>query len=689
MGLFKDIAVPLIARGIPVFPLRPREKKPVQGLENWPDLATTDLAKIEAWDSQYPDANVASVAKAEPTGFWFLELDRPEAGTRIEAETGMSVPTTFRVRSRPGRGHFYWKQTPASLAMGNIAQSIVKGMDWSARVDNQYVVGPGSWHPLSGRQYEVLSNAEIVPAPDWLITYLLTQKLDKKTVSKTVEEGAPIPAGARNSTLASLAGKARQVMKMDEHQILNYLLDVNSKQCQPPLDEAEVRTIAASIARYAVKEEPELLIRGVPVGVAAAAQMVEADPEPEPVEIPKVPYPVWPEWVMPGTSIYDGLVSPFCKANPSFYPEFLWLPAMVMLMNYLGGKVQIADKMDDLPLSFFMISIGKAGAVGKSTSAKKAFEYFQIMGACGDGDLGTRNAEGKSLVFTPGSPEGLGLEMQRTNCKNAILFYDEFMHLVAKAGIDTSSLVSTLLTLYDSNKFSNQIKARKESYSHAAHTYTASLISCTTDKNFVQLWGRLMGNETSGLKDRFFFLFQPKFLKKTIRPVYVNTTEGSLKTRKLLDAAVAQGKYEFEEYLALDQAAAQVQGRQEGRIEKLALALAVDMGKTKIDAVCVERAIAIIEYEKAFKKYIRTYETNTREAEIQMSIQSYLMQHDGVAPIRDVDRDLHLTERWGAFLIGQCVRSFIAAGKMAELGSGKRGDPKRWQILWVPGDESD
>ena len=160
MGLFKDISLPLVARGIPVVPLRPKTK--IAFLDGWQQLASTDLAQIEAWDKQYPDANAGSVAKATLTGFWFLELDRPEAGQRIEAETGHRVPNTFRVRSSPGRGHLYWKQSPASLAMGNIAQGFIKFGDWSARVSDQYVVSPGSWHPTSGRQYEIASTAEIV-----------------------------------------------------------------------------------------------------------------------------------------------------------------------------------------------------------------------------------------------------------------------------------------------------------------------------------------------------------------------------------------------------------------------------------------------------------------------------------------------------------------------------------------------
>ena len=163
MSFFEDIAIPLIARNLPVIPLRPRSK--IALLNNWPELATTSIETIREWGERYPDANCAVVAEGKIGGNWILELDNPELTSRIESETGQALPKTFRVRSSPGRGHLFFKQTPASLAMNNITQNYVKGNDFSVRVNREYVVGSGSWHPTSGRQYEVVSEHEIVEAP--------------------------------------------------------------------------------------------------------------------------------------------------------------------------------------------------------------------------------------------------------------------------------------------------------------------------------------------------------------------------------------------------------------------------------------------------------------------------------------------------------------------------------------------
>ena len=70
---FKEIAIPLVKRGIPVIPVLPRQKGTV--LKGWQDLATTDVKVIEKWNEQNPQYNAGAVAKID--GFWMLDCDVP------------------------------------------------------------------------------------------------------------------------------------------------------------------------------------------------------------------------------------------------------------------------------------------------------------------------------------------------------------------------------------------------------------------------------------------------------------------------------------------------------------------------------------------------------------------------------------------------------------------------------------
>ena len=176
----------VIERGIPVIPLRPATKIAFQS--NWTELASTDPKKITEWGEQYPEANAACVAKAVPGGVWFPRWPILEMlGT---TEKTAKIPNTFTVSSSPGKAHFYFEQTAASIEMGNRGGKAEDGKEsWSARVDNRYVVAAGSIHPLTGKPYTISANAPVVPAPLWLIQWLKDNAFNSKNT-----EGARVNA---------------------------------------------------------------------------------------------------------------------------------------------------------------------------------------------------------------------------------------------------------------------------------------------------------------------------------------------------------------------------------------------------------------------------------------------------------------------------------------------------------------
>jgi hypothetical protein len=664
VGLFKDIAIPLVARNVPVIPLRPKTK--IAFLNNWQEIASTDLAKIEKWDDEYSDANAACVAFSKPDGIWFLEIDRSGFVQTIEEQTGQKIPDTFMVRSSPGRGHFYFKQTPASIRMGNLQGKDENGKEaWSARVDNRYVVAPGSYHPTSGKRYETLRDSPIIAAPDWLIQWCSSQKTEDKKITASVD-GAKIPRGLHDTTLTSIGGKLRQD-GLEEEAIYNALVEVCEKRCEDHgTDYREMcRKISKSVCRYAIAVAPGVVLGGRVLGQPVIQPATQV---PEPTK--SLAYPVFPRWVMKGTSIYDGLVGPICEKN-SRYPEFMFMPAVALMLNYVALKVRVEYK--NIIPSFYMVLVGQKGRVIKSSSVADVIEYLHYAGMVDDANASVRNAEGKSLVFTAGSPEGLGLEMSRTNCKNAVLYYDELSLLTSKAGIEGSSLLPNLLAMHESKKFSNTVKGRKESFNFEPGSYCATLIACTTDKNFHKQWSKMSG-ESSGMDDRFFFLYQPEILAP-LKPYFlVNTKDAALETRKRVDKAVQQGTYSIGDSTPLEEKMSKLGNRGENRAEKLALYFAIDLGRDEIDGECIERAIAICEYEISAKKYLRTFESTTREGVIQNEIIQTLQRNSGSIPKRDLERIIHPI-RYGTSLYNQCYFGLMKSGYIIEQGTGVKNDP--------------
>jgi bifunctional DNA primase/polymerase-like protein len=328
---FELRANPMAAQNVPVIPLRPRSK--IAFLSNWTELATTDPERIAQIAAEYPDANCACVAYAKPGGTWFFELDKPGTRERIERETGQNMPKTFTVSSSPGKGHFYFRQNPASIALGNCQSVDATGEVWSARVDNRYVVAAGSIHPSTGKLYAVVSDAEIAPAPDWLVEWI---KNDAFTSAKSGRvnaspDGPPIPRGSHDNELFRIGCMLRNA-GMDYEQIKDNLVQICEKRCTDHgsdyVDMCERK--AGQAVKYPVGSATPRAVLGsaTAAGTAGAANAVEI-----PV-ISAVAYPEFPRWVMNGTSLYEGFIQPICAENTRF-PEFMFMPSVTLMLTTL------------------------------------------------------------------------------------------------------------------------------------------------------------------------------------------------------------------------------------------------------------------------------------------------------------------------------------------------------------------
>ncbi len=411
----------------------------------------------------------------------------------------------------------------------------------------------------------------------------------------------------------------------------------------------------------------------------AAEERLEGEAITKSLGIVQTPYPKFPEWAIRGTSLYEGFAKPYCDINQR-HPEFMWMPAHALLLNVMGGRVHVRGTVW-MP-TFFMVCIGKRGEVIKSACVQDAIEYFRWMELANYFIPGTtRNAEGRSLVSTVGSPEGWGMDMASTGCKNGVLFYDELDSLVSKATIECSALRATLLTTYESGQWGNSTTNAKTKFCFAPGSYTATLIVCSTDQAFRIDWSRLSGKR-SGNNDRFFFLLQPEHPKSRLIHTYVNTQEGSQQTRALLNKAFEKGVYDFtsESYKLLQQASERMSNRSEIRAEKLAFSLTVDLGQDLIDGEATERAIALIDYEIAVKRYLKLFDAETREGAIQAEIMSEIVKAGGWMTERDLKRKIK-PQRFGTSLWNQSFTGLVKNGDIRVEGRGIKGQPTVIRLL--------
>lgn len=681
---FLDIATPLAKMGVPMTPVRPGTKRAF--LPDFPATATTDLTQIEEWNRLYSDHNAACVARAEDGGVWFWEVDSADVMPRIQKDTGHDVSeiNTFKVRSRPGRGHFYFRHDSLSLSLGNISQTYVVGQDWSVRTNREYVVAPGSIHPDTGKPYEALNwGTEIAIAPKWLIDWLLSQKIQKHSApqgAQGVESprngNGRVPHGSIHGYMLTQAGKLRQ-LGLDQATIEVALKKLVEDNCEPPIDWTKVEAMAKSICIYepGSPQTGTLALTQTPSVPYTAAPQPGEEPE-EALNFEMLEYPVFPKWVMHGTSIYEKFVKPYCAVN-SRVDYFMWMPTAAMMMNYLGTKVSVPLKA--WKPSFYLVLIGEKGRGHKSSSIKDGIKYLELAGVLSNYGKDIKNADGRTIVWDAGSPEGLGTDMQRTNCKNAVLFYDELSGLVSKARIEGSGMNSAMLKMYESNNFSNSIKSKKDAFSVAPDSYVASIIAATTDKKFTELWAQLAGEDT-GLDDRFTFVLQPETLPEKMLLQAIPYQEAALETRKLIDVAVNKGKYEFFDQTPFLEALKKYGTRAEIRAEKWALYFAIDLGLDVIDEECVARGIALARYEAEVKKYLMTFESKNDESNIQQNIVRLLKKNSGRMETRELERTMH-SSKYGTTLWNRAMFGLVNSGYIQQEGRGVKGDPRAIRLL--------
>lgn len=204
--------------------------------------ATTFPGMIRHWWEDAPNANIG-VATGEASGIIVLDVDGAEGRDSLN---GYSLPDTVTVSSgRTDGGCHYWFRYPGSPVKNVIG--LRPGLD--IRADGGYVIVPPSRHH-SGKLYEWGSPEgfdweAIAEAPEWLL-----KLIEEKATTKGPGLGfrPTIPNGERNDTLYREGCKLRG-LGWSEAAIFE-ALKARNQDCEEPLPEAEIRTIAQSAASH-------------------------------------------------------------------------------------------------------------------------------------------------------------------------------------------------------------------------------------------------------------------------------------------------------------------------------------------------------------------------------------------------------------------------------------------------------
>ena len=168
METFKHHAARLIVRGIRVIILEVGTKAPDTKL--CPHGArdhTSDPLQIALWDKSSPDGGVGAVAT--PDTVFFVDDDNNVTPPEL-------VKDCFTVETGSGKHHYYFRQTAETKTWRNKSFKDAAGHEaWSFRTNIEFVVGPGSIHPDTGKPYKIVNDVPISEPSEAFLAWLRPQ----------------------------------------------------------------------------------------------------------------------------------------------------------------------------------------------------------------------------------------------------------------------------------------------------------------------------------------------------------------------------------------------------------------------------------------------------------------------------------------------------------------------------------
>jgi hypothetical protein len=463
----RDAALAYAELGYPVFPCKPGGSSPIT--EHGFKDATTDVAQIEAWWQQTPNANIG-IATA---GLIVIDIDGADNSWLADDPDKQSELATFvSLTPRGGRHHIF--RQPAGRAWGNTQSRIAPKID--TRGFGGYVIAPPSvrhdgvyrWAP--GMELNV-SPDKLPEPPAWLAEILdnlkgnlqtlnletrvfqTTDDLEKRALAYLNAMPEAISGQSGHNSTYSAAVVLVHGFGIPKDRALEMLFAHYNPRCQPPWSEKELRHKVEDAAAKPhdkpfgwlrdqdTTTQSDVDISGIVANVAPCEQELTSslpDPGPLPEELLRIP----------------GFVSEVMdySLETAPYPNIVMAFAGALaLQAFLAGR-KVRDPGDNRT-NIYLLGLAHSAA-GKDWPRKV---NTRILHQVGMSDcLGERFASGEGI-------------QDALFIKPSMLFQtdeiDGMLQTINKAkDARHENVMSTLLTLYSASNsvFPMRRKASKE-----------------------------------------------------------------------------------------------------------------------------------------------------------------------------------------------------------------------------------
>ncbi|GLR91305.1 bifunctional DNA primase/polymerase [Bradyrhizobium iriomotense] len=226
-------------------------------IANWQNEATQDLAKLDAWWEEWPDANIGGVTQNHIV----VDIDNRNSGDVTFAaltDIGYDFPDTATTRTQGGGQHLIYVAPDGPVKGGT--NKLGKGIDIKAR--GGYILLPGS--TIECRPYVCENARPPAFAPAWLVDQLKTAKPKTSAAGKRIVEEDEISIAMADNYLRHHAPRAQYgniddttnkvaAMLYDfgctQETVYEKMLGWNETHCEPPGDIDRLAVVVESSGR--------------------------------------------------------------------------------------------------------------------------------------------------------------------------------------------------------------------------------------------------------------------------------------------------------------------------------------------------------------------------------------------------------------------------------------------------------
>ena len=279
-----NCALFIARQGFKVFPLLEQGKKPL--LKGWQDKATDNENTILEWGELYPNHNYGILTG---NGFFVIDFDLDESDDideeiqRVQEKLGSFELGTL---VKTGRGYQLYCACDGFDIRNDHEKRLTDKVDIKGA--GGYVVGPGSIHP-NGTHYKfcdvqtLREEIKLTKLPEAALHYIMSLQgsrgvtphnndsnlrgvscPENKTRGSVLDYAKPIQIGRRNDTLYRIGCHYREVNGLQMSDLYQILKGINENDCQAPLDDSELRTIAESCCTYPPGAHRDAIIESLP-----------------------------------------------------------------------------------------------------------------------------------------------------------------------------------------------------------------------------------------------------------------------------------------------------------------------------------------------------------------------------------------------------------------------------------------